>query len=173
MSDAVRSETAPREGRAPRWMWIALIVSLGLNLLVAGVVASAAWNLNTRESFGFHGRLSTFLSTLPTDRAETLRAIVDRSRSVIRPLRQEIRQTRRDAADLFATEPLDKAALAESGAHLLDTELKLRQSYVRLMTELAENMTPEERRNFIEWREKHRGERRRSAERDGGTDNRR
>lgn len=169
MSEAVPSETAHREHRAPRWMWIALIVSLGLNLVVAGVVASAAWHLNTREGFGFHGRLSSFLSTLPAERAESLRGIVDRSRSAIRPLRQEIRQMRRDAARLFAAEPLDKAALTEASARLLDADLKLRQSYLLLMTELAESMTAEERQKFIEWRERHRRGARgshRSAERE-------
>lgn len=172
MSEAVPSETVAPERRAPRWMWIALVLSLGFNLLVAGVVASAAWHITKRDGFGFHGRLSSFLSTLPEDRAESLRKFVDRSRSEIRPLRQEIRQMKRDTAQLFAAEPLDKAALTDASTRLLDSDLKLRQSYALLMTELAENMTVEERRAFIEWRDRHRRTRgqHRSGERDDRAD---
>jgi len=171
MSEAVRSEIVPGR-RAPRWMWIALIVSLGLNLLVAGVVASAAWNLQHRDGFGFHGRLSSFLSTLPAERAETLRGIIDQSRPALRTARQEIRQQRREAARLFAAEPVDRRALAEAGVRLLDTELKLRQGYVQLMTELAESMTAQERRALVEWRERHRRGQSRSADRDSGATDR-
>lgn len=155
MSEAERSTTAP-ERRAPRWMWVVLVVSLGLNLLVAGVVASAAWHFHARGGFGFQGRLAAYLSTLPPQRSEALQGIVSRAQPTLQPLRQEIRQTRREAAQIFAADPLDKEALAATHARLLDAEVRIRQAYAQLMTELAESMTVEERRAFIAWRERHR-----------------
>lgn len=137
-------------------MWIVLTISVGLNLLVAGVVASAAWHLHSRGGFGFQERLSSFLSTLPADRAESLSGILDRSRPELGPLRQEFRQARRDAVRLFAAEPFEKDAFATTNARLLEAEMKLRKGYIELMTELAENMTAQERQAFVEWREKHR-----------------
>jgi hypothetical protein len=57
---------------------------------------------------------------------------------------------------------LDKEALAATHARLMDAEMRIRQGYAQFMTDLAENMTAEERRGFIEWREKHRRPRRSS-----------
>lgn len=164
MSETVPSETGP-QGRTPRWMWIALIVSLGLNLLVAGVVASAAWHLRG-GGFGHGGRITGFIETLPPERSQVLRQIVENSRQTIRPLRQEMRQERREAARLFAAEPLDSQALSGAGARLADLEMRLRQAYGQLMTELADKMTAEERRAFIEWRESRRRGWRHSADRE-------
>lgn len=147
--------------RVPRWLWAVLIVSLGLNLLVAGVVASAAWHFHSLN--GSRGRLSAYLETLPPQRSEFLQGIRERFQPVLRPLRQEIRETRREAARLFAADPLDKQALVATHQRLMDAEVRIRQSYTQLMTELAENMTPQERRDFIEWREQRRRSSHRSA----------
>jgi len=154
MSEAQRSPNVT-ERRVPRWMWVALILSLGLNLLVVGVVASAAWHFRSHGP-DFQGRLSAYLDTLPPERTSTLKRIVERHQPELRPLRQEIRQMRRDAAELFAADPLDKEALANTHARLMDAEVRIRQGYAQFMTELAEKMTAEERRGFIEWRERHR-----------------
>ena len=154
MNEAERDAATRR--RAPRWMWIALILSLGLNLLVAGVVASAAWHMRGDWDGGPGGRTSAFLNTLPPERAEALRQVLENSRKTLRPLRQESRQIRTEAARLFAAEPLDKEAIAAAQARLNDTDLKIRQAYGQLMTDLAEKMTADERRAFIEWRESRR-----------------
>jgi len=153
MSKAERSEAASGR-RAPRWMWAVLIASLGLNLLVAGIVASAAWHFQGGATHS--GRLSAYLETLPPQRSEALQSIRERFQPTLRPLRQEIRDTRREAAQLFAADPLDKQALVATHQRLMDAEVRIRQSYAQLMTELAENMTPEERRAFVEWREQRR-----------------
>ena len=158
MSEAQRSTNAT-ERRAPRWMWVALILSLGLNLLVIGAVASAAWHFRSHAT-NFQGRLMAYLETLPPERTSTLKGIVERHQPNLRPIRQEIRQIRREAAELFAADPLDKDALATTHARLMDAEVRIRQGYAQFMTELAENMTAEERRGFIAWREKHRRPRR-------------
>src|SRR5690606_90687 len=102
MSEAERSEASER--RAPRWMWVVLVASLGLDLLVGGAGASAAWHFHIR---GFQGRLSGYLDTLPPQRSGTLKGIIAQSRESLQPLREEIRQARREAAQLFAAEPLD------------------------------------------------------------------
>lgn len=164
-TEVVRPEPV-RERRAPRWMWIALFLSVGLNLLVAGAVASAAWHLRGGWGFGPHARISRFLVTLPPERAEVLRGVVDNSRQTFRPLRREIREERGDLARVFAAEPLDDAALASTLARLTDAELKIRQAYAQLTTELAKSMTAEERQTFVEWNEKRRRLRFRSREKE-------
>lgn len=151
-----------RERRAPRWMWIALVLSVALNLLVIGAVASATWHLRS-GGFGPHARIERFLATLPQERAEALRATVNRSQEIIRPLRSEVREARKDLARVFTTEPVDKEALSATLARLTDAEMKIRQAYAQLTTELAASMTAEERQALAEWHEQRRRARVRSA----------
>lgn len=160
MSEAVRSEAVP-ERRVPRWMWIALVGSLALNLLVAGVLASAAWRLRHAEvgDFGFRGRLSGFLDSLPPERSSELRPILERAKPAVRPLWREAWQERREAARLFMAEPFDRQAFAAAYDRLLDSEMTARRTHLRLITELAEELTVAERRAFLE----RRGRRGRSA----------
>lgn len=160
MSEAERPDAATGR-RAPRWMWVVLVISVGLNLLVAGVVASAAWHFHNRD--GFRGRLSAYLETLPPQRAEVLRGIRERFQPTLRPLRQQIRDTRQEAAQLFAADPLDRQTLVATHKRLMDAEVRIRQVYTQLMTELAESMTADERRAFMEWRAQRRRGLRRSA----------
>lgn len=164
-TEAVRTEPV-RERRAPRWMWIALVLSVALNLLVVGVVASAAWHLRS-GGFGPHARITRFLATLPQDRSEVLSKVVDSSQQAIRPLRREVWATRKDLARIFTAEPVDEEALAATVARLNDAEMKVRQAYAQLTTKLAKSMTAEERQAFAEWHEKRRRARYRSAGRDG------
>src|SRR5690606_38347771 len=72
---------------------------------------------------------------------------------------------------IFESDPLDKNALSEGLARLVDVEVKLRQAPAALTTELAESMTAEERRAFVKWQEERRRQRFRSSGRrnDGGT----
>lgn len=163
MSETMRAGSAP-ERRAPRWMWIALVASLAVNLLVVGVVVSAAWHLRS-GGFGPHWRISSFLETLPEERSRALQDVLARSRQTLQPLRQEVRETRRELARIFESDPLDKNALSEGLARLVDVEVKLRQAHAALTTELAESMTAEERRAFVKWQEERRQQRFRSAER--------
>ena len=165
MTEAVRLEPV-RERRAPRWMWIALVVSVGLNLLVAGVVASAAWQLRSGGGFGPHARISKFLATLPAERAETLREIVAGSQQRFRPLRREVRETRKELARIFAADPIDDQALSATLARLTDAEVKIRQAHGQLAIELAKSMTAEERQALVEWHQARRRARFRSAGQD-------
>jgi uncharacterized membrane protein len=164
--EAVRPEPV-RERRGPRWMWIALVLSVGLNLLVAGVVASAAWRLRSGGGFGPHAQISKFLVTLPPERSEALRGVVDRSRQAFRPLRQEVWERRSELGRVIAAEPVDDQALEATLARLADAELKIRQAYAQLTIELAKGMTAGERQAFVEWQERRRA-RFRSREHDQG-----
>ncbi len=150
------SEPAPPstvERQAPRWMRILLIVSLGLNLLTVGLIASAAWHIRQAGGFVIHGRLSTFVDNLPAERAAVLRSIVDDRRSSVRPLRQEAREKRREATELFIADSFDKEKYAAAQDRLLEAELRVRRAHLKVLTEVASQMTVDERRAYLKWRE--------------------
>jgi uncharacterized membrane protein len=154
----VPASPAPRR-RASRWLWVLLIASLAANLFVVGVVARsimpsryAAANIGAG---GLFGNLMAYTRELPADRRAAVRQAVakDRPLQALRPLREELRAERREAARLFRSEPFDKEAFLVAEARVQSAEAKLRQSVVRLAVDLAGRMTAEERAGFLKWRE--------------------
>ena len=141
------------ERRAPRWMRNLLIVSLGLNLLTIGVIASAAWHMRHGPPFGGPGRLVSFVNNLPEKRAATVREMVEDARSSIRPLRQQSRQARVEAAKLFVADPFDKEQYAAAEQRLLEAELQVRRAYRQLVADVGSQLTAEERAAYLKWRE--------------------
>jgi uncharacterized membrane protein len=159
---------------SPRWIWIALIVSLGLNLLVAGVIGAAYWQLTYAAGTGPQpgGRLAAFSRTLPEERGAELRRMASNLQPAIRPLRREVRRARREAARLFTSDPFDRAAFLDAYARLLVSEQRLREGYRDMLAELGANLTADERRSFVEWGRRHGRFGQRSIDEDegGGTD---
>jgi len=141
------------ERQAPRWMRNLLIVSLGLNLLTVGLIASAAWHMRHAPAFGIQGRLSTFVENLPAERSAALRGTVEQARPSLRPLRQEARKARREAADLFVADPFDKEKYIAAQERLLEAELRVRRAHLQLITTVAGQLTLEERKALLKWRE--------------------
>ena len=142
------------ERRSPRWMRAVLVISLALNLLTIGIIASAAWHLHHGDGRGpgMMGRLFSFVDTLPADRAEKLRAVIREARPAIQPLRRDVWRARREVADLFEANQFDKDQYAAAHQRVLDAEVAMRRGQFAFMTTLAGAMTAEERQGFAKLR---------------------
>jgi uncharacterized membrane protein len=158
MSDAP-PDTRPTGWRAPRWMWIVLIASLAVNLLGIGIVAGSFWQVrHARATSGgaLPGTLAKFADTLPPARGAELRDAVRAAQAAMGPLKQEAREARREAAQVFSSEPFDKDKFAAAHARVLAATLEVRQAYLRLLTDIGGKLSSEERRQFLKWRQQHR-----------------
>lgn len=152
---ADRTPSTKTNGSGGRWLRLALILSVALNLAVAGVVAGAWLRAGPGErrapdaavrdlGFGpFAGALSE------EDRRALRRAYLQRSPD----LREVRRQMRADMAGVLAAlraEPFApdalQSALRDAGARTAE-RLELGQS---LLLERIEAMTPEARRAFAD-----------------------
>jgi uncharacterized membrane protein len=136
-------------------MWTALVLSVALNLLIIGLTASAAWHMRhgaAADAFAMHGRLASFVSTLPRERKEALRETINAAQPTLRPLRQDASRARREAASVFVAEPFDKVQFANAQSRVFEAELKLRRAQFDLMTEIAGQLTAEEKQAFLKWR---------------------
>jgi uncharacterized membrane protein len=105
------AETAPR--RAPVWMRLALALSLGLNLVVAGVVAGAWFRTQPERAviaftpFG----LRYAIRTLPGDDQALFREASRDLSETIRPLRAAIAEDRGQMIVLLRAETFDAAGM--------------------------------------------------------------
>ena len=151
MSNETQVETnTPRRG-TPRWLYGALIVSLGLNLLVLGGAASAFW----KHRHGHHERgLLGFVRELPADRQTALRDFVKTERAKLKPMRDEVQSAWSESNAVLGTEPFDKDKMKAALGRMNDAEARMRTAISDAMAQTAAQLTPQERTTFKAWRER-------------------
>ncbi|MFT5507015.1 MAG: putative membrane protein [Hyphomicrobiaceae bacterium] len=155
-SETPANGSAPR--RAPRWMWIVLVVSIAFNLLVIGMAAAAAFMHFRAGHDGPKSKMARFIHTLPSERQEKLQSVFDERRSRFRPFRRAMRQARRRARNAFIAEPFDRDVLVAAYADAAKARMALTKARQEWFENLAQLMTADERRKYVKTR-RHRGHR--------------
>lgn len=152
--------TSVERRRAPRWMVIALFASLALNLIVIGATAGFLWKHRFELVGGTAPHLAPNLlgysSTLPPERRKELWSRTEDERRNVRPLRRSLREARDETLKALTAEPFDQERYLASQSRLLAADQKAREAVYKLYGEIAVNLTPEERRGFLRWRDKRR-----------------
>ncbi|MGC9448590.1 periplasmic heavy metal sensor [Cereibacter johrii] len=145
--------TPPSASRAPRWIKVALALSVALNLAVVGMAGGAIWRFRADDDMRGPVRdlgFGPFAEALaPEDRKEMRRAFLD-ERGDFRMIRREMREDFRAMLATLRAEPYDAAALQA----VLDRQQRRGAETAalgsRLLGARIEAMTPEERRAFAD-----------------------
>jgi Spy/CpxP family protein refolding chaperone len=144
-----------------RWLWVALGLSLALNILAGGYIAGALWPHDRRGP----ERLAKELNLNPAQRqaferhVQTMREDNRRYRDETRPLLQQ------SWRELAKPQP-DQAALDRFLDEGIAKRRALQQENARSMRAFLETLEPEQRERFIELMRK-RMERPKRRDRDG------
>lgn len=169
MTDSGPSDAVPR--RWPRWKGIVLVVSLALNLLVVGVVATAAIRHRLGPPPGFtQATVVTFARSLPEPRRREIWESTRPERMALRPYRAELRRARAEVRRTLVAEPFDPARFRAAHERLLEAEVSARKVAHLLFEATALRMTPDERRAFAQWQPLAERPGRRHSYRDPDTD---
>jgi len=141
--------------RTPRWLWIGFFVSLAINLVVLGAAIGAVWHYHGSKVYrqaGAPRHFGGFLRRLPRERRQVFRAIFREPRPELESLRRALRVARTAAEDVMAQQSFSRARFAEANRRLHEARYRLRLERGRIFPRVAETMTAEERRMFLEWR---------------------
>ncbi|MCC7253736.1 periplasmic heavy metal sensor [Hyphomicrobium sp.] len=156
MSETTEPGPARPAGTSRRVKY-ALIASLALNLLVLGIVAGSMLGFGKHHPrFGGHPRGEDFglmglTRTLPEERRKEIRKQLRDDRVKLRPLVEDIRTERREAADKLDAEPFDRAALESAISAVTGKEQAMRQEAVSIFLGHVERLSADERRTLAEW----------------------
>ena len=144
--------------RTPRWMLVALFVSLALNLIVVGSVAGAVWRFRTPPPWASAviPNLLGYASTLPAERRKHIWDQTVEERRHIRPFRREVRAAREETIKVLVAEPFDRDRFLAAQARLAEAENRARAAVQDLFVKIADGLTREERHAFPLWREQRR-----------------
>lgn len=142
------TDTGPMR-RPNRLLWVALIVSLAVNLLVLGAMAGAIWKFHHRPlEARFNPNLAGFTSTLPEERRQQLWQATAAERNALKALRMDVREAREKARAVLIEEPFDSQRFADAESRVLDAEMKVRAAAQKLFVAIASRLTPEERATY-------------------------
>ena len=147
--------TAPRPSAStPRWLRLALMASLAVNLAVAGAFGSAFWRSRQEAPFAAgpgNGNLLGFTALLPPERRQAVMRQTGEHRRTLRPLRAELQAARLAARAAFLADPFDREAFARAQAQVLEAELRARKEAQTLFLAIASSLSKEERQSFARW----------------------
>ena len=154
--------TARRRSLAgtPRWLVVLAVVSLSLNLLVAGAVAARIYY----SPFGFshmrHAMLARpgalhiaarrLLRRLPRDRAQALRGLAERYRRDLRARFGAVADARLRLARILARQPFDEAAYKAALDEVRASERNAHSTASALTEAFIRALTPEERGRYAD-----------------------
>lgn len=169
----------PREARVvrrtPMWLLAVLVISLLINGLVVGAVASRWQALHANVpplGSSTNAQLFGFAVTLPPERRREVWNSVETDRAAIRPLRQAVHDARDAARKALLAEPFDPARYAAAQRALFDAEQQMRLRAIDVIQAIAQHLTPAERAAFARWEEDDRVRRRAFWRRIRGEDGR-
>lgn len=147
---------------------IALIISLCVNLLLAGVIVIPLVRFamhgpifghrmpdplgQSPERVQVHMALSprTMLHVAP-EKSDEIRALIQTHRPRIDALRAESMAARRHVLDVFGAQNFDKAAFEKSVAQMQAADAAFETEILKLSTEAALRLSPEERQQAAAW----------------------
>jgi uncharacterized membrane protein len=157
MTDPGAPRTEPAR-RTPRWLLVALLASLALNLIVVGSVAGAMWRFRKAPPWAsaVTPNLLGYASALPAERRKRLWEDTTEERRHIRPFRREVRTAREETIKALLAEPFEKQRFVAAQARQAEAENRARQAVQDLYVKIADSLTPEERHAFPNWRERRR-----------------
>lgn len=140
---------------APRWIVALLGISLAANLVIAGIVGGAILRHRDNPQQGFN--MIGYVASLPAERRQMIFAKAAGHRATLRPLRLEARDARTALMQALTAEPFDREKFSAAQERLTEIQFKIRKTEQALSNDVAANLTAEERRSFLRWREMRRG----------------
>jgi uncharacterized membrane protein len=166
------SEAASEARRTPRWVKVALVASLALNLLILGTIGGSIWA--SRQAPTVSGRsggphMLGFTRTLPYERRFEIWKVTRHELRALRPLRKDVRRARAQARAVLVAQPFDKQKFAEAQTRVFEAEMAFRREAQALFVAIAGVLTPEERGAFAKWQPLRRGDRARQRDASAGS----
>ncbi|HEV8388584.1 MAG TPA: periplasmic heavy metal sensor [Dongiaceae bacterium] len=125
-------------GRTGTAVVAAAIVSLCLNMLLAGFLIGGRWHDEP-------GR-GPFFRNIPEEARSLVKGVFDAHKSEFDTRREAVQQARQKVADVLKADPIDQARLNQALSELLQQTQAMQQFGHQVMVEVAQKLTPEQRR---------------------------
>lgn len=144
------------------WVLIVLIVSLGLNLFLGGLMAGHWFSgpphppraaQGERGAAGEPGRiLQRMASTLPPEHRPAFEAAIAKHRDRVAQAASQSREAREQVREILRKDPLDRAALDRAFEAVRTSNIALQTEIQMTIAEAAADLPASARQRLTEWR---------------------
>ncbi len=122
------------------WLYLLLVVSLAINLLVAGAL-SARWLLGLQPE----PPMAWSVRDLPQTTRQQLNPVFEEAIDTLVPLRRALRERERELRVVLQGEDIDSAALEAALASMRESSEAYQREMHRLALKVLPTLTPRER----------------------------
>jgi len=134
-------------GRKGTVVVVAAIVSLCLNLLLAGLMIGGRWH----DGPGRHGPgRGDLMASIPEEARPLIKDVFDSHKTEFESHRAAIRQARQKVAELLKADPIDQARINQALSDLMQQTQAMQQFGNGVMIEIARKLPPEQRREMAD-----------------------
>ncbi len=152
------------DSRAAKWLALALLLSLALNLFLGGLIAGryfgphhrsfARMEASDRPGQDFFRRL---IGRVPAEHRGMFEDVLNAKRTDMDRASQALRESRLKVREAVRAEPFDKARLDTVFVEVRERNMALQKSVHEAMVEAVQKLPAETRRQISEWRPGERG----------------
>jgi len=129
--------------RKMKWLITGLCVSVGLNLLVAGIIIA---RVTMGPMFGMgQVHIDRMMGRLSEPAQDVLRGAMRDNRPILRNHMYDLHKSHKNVTRLLAEEALDEDALNEAFAQLRQTNEEIQATLQTVIISVAQDLPPEER----------------------------
>lgn len=150
-------DTPERGGlRNSRYLFPGLVASMAVNLIIVGGIAAAAWHHHRFRMHGGESGLLGFSRELSEPHKKMFRDTIASAREAMRPQRRAIRDAWDTANAALVSDPFDKVKFKAAMAKLAEVETAFRSAQTDVLTDVADKLSLDERRQLQNWRDQRR-----------------
>jgi len=138
--------------RAPRWMWIVLLLSFSINLLIAGIVIGSVWAVNRGGYWNAATKIERnfrFMRALPAEQRVEIRQIFRKHKPDLAPYWRDVREARMRIGRLVRTGSSSRDELQAAMDDLFRKEMQARQAAKPMLSEMLSQLTEDEKLRFL------------------------
>lgn len=149
------------------WVLIVLVISLGLNLFLGGLMAGRWFSGPPHRMAGVQGErgpagepgriLQRMAQTLPPENRPAFEAAIAEHRDRVAQAATQAREARDLVRDVLRKDPLDRAALDSAFEKLRTSNVALQTEIQQTIADAAVNLPAPARHRLTEWRAQRRG----------------
>jgi Spy/CpxP family protein refolding chaperone len=134
-------------GRIGTAVVVAAIVSLCLNLLLAGMMVGGRWH----DGPGRHGPFGhSLMGSVPEEARPLIKDVFESHKTEFDTHREAVRQARMRVADLLKADTIDQAQLDQALGNLLQQSQAMQQFGHQVLIDVAQKLPPELRKEMAD-----------------------
>lgn len=141
--------TDDQKAKPRRWLKIALVASLVVNVLLIGIGVGSALH-HRRELLGPHMSLHHLTADLPEEARRTVDEVMAAHRARIHDLVRQVREKRRELGVLLGAPTIDHVALEKAFQDIQAADAALQREIQAATREMADRLPVEARRELTQ-----------------------